>query len=38
MWRAVSFWTKNLTEVLIRYFLKIEVLYVMRIETQVLKK
>jgi hypothetical protein len=38
MWRAVSFWMENLTEVLIRYFLKIEVLYVMRIETQVLKK
>jgi hypothetical protein len=36
-WRTVSFWTENLTEILIRSFLKIEVPSVMRIETQVLK-
>jgi hypothetical protein len=36
-WRAVSFWTKNLTEVPIQYFLKIEVLSMIRIETQVPK-
>jgi hypothetical protein len=35
--RAVSFWTKNLTDVLIWYFSKIEVPSVMRIETQRLK-
>jgi hypothetical protein len=33
-WRTVSFWTKNLTEILIRSFSKIEVPSVMRIETQ----
>jgi hypothetical protein len=36
-WRAVSFWTENLTEVLIRLFLKTEVSSVMRIETERLK-
>jgi hypothetical protein len=34
MWRAVSFWTENLTEVPIRSFPKIEVLSVMQTETQ----
>jgi hypothetical protein len=33
-WRAVSFWTENLTDVLICSFSKIEVPYVMQIETQ----
>jgi hypothetical protein len=36
-WRTVSFWTENLTEVLIRYFSKTEVLSVMRIEIYGLK-
>jgi len=36
-WQTVSFWTKNLTEALIWSFLKIEVSFMMRIETQVLK-
>jgi hypothetical protein len=36
-WRTVSFWTENLTEVLIWSFPKIEVLSVMQIETQGLK-
>jgi hypothetical protein len=36
-WRALSFWTENLTEVLIRSFSKIEVSSMMWIETQVLK-
>jgi len=34
---AVSFWTENLTEVLIWYFPKTEIPFVMQIETQVLK-
>jgi hypothetical protein len=39
MWRTVSFWTKNLTEIRINlvFFFKIEVSSVMRIETQTLK-
>jgi hypothetical protein len=37
MWRNISFWTKNLTKILIQYFSKIEVPSVMRIETQGLK-
>jgi len=36
-WWIVSFFDKNLIEVLIWYFSKIKVLYVMRIETQRLK-
>jgi hypothetical protein len=36
IWRAFSFWTKNLTEVLIWYFSKMKVL-VMQIKIQVLK-
>jgi hypothetical protein len=36
-WRAVNFWTKKLTEVLIRSFPKTEVSSVMQIETQELK-
>jgi hypothetical protein len=36
-WGAISFWTENLTEVLIRSFLKTEVLSVMQIEIQELK-
>jgi len=36
-WRTVSFWTENLTEVLIWSFLKIELPSIMRIETQGLK-
>jgi hypothetical protein len=37
MWQTVSFWTENLSEVLIQPFLKTKVLSVMRIETQGLK-
>jgi hypothetical protein len=37
IWKTVSFWTKNLTEVLIWYFPKTKVPSVMRIETRVLK-
>jgi hypothetical protein len=33
-WQTVNFLTENLTEVLIWYFLKIEVPSVMQIETQ----
>jgi hypothetical protein len=36
-WRTVNFWTEKLTEVLIWSFPKIDVLSVMRIETQGLK-
>jgi hypothetical protein len=36
-WQTVNFWTKNLIEVLIWYFFKIEVSSVMRIEIQRLK-
>jgi hypothetical protein len=36
-WRAVSFWTVNLIDVLIWSFPKIEVPSVMQIETQELK-
>jgi hypothetical protein len=36
-WQAVSFWTENLTEILIRSLTKIEVPSVIRIETQGLK-
>jgi hypothetical protein len=36
-WWSISFWTEKLTEVLIRSFLKTEVLSVMQIETQGLK-
>jgi hypothetical protein len=36
-WQTVSFWTENLTEVLIWSFSKIEVPSVMQIETQELK-
>jgi hypothetical protein len=36
-WRAVSFWTEKLTEVLIRSFPKTEVSSVMQNETQGLK-
>jgi len=36
-WQTVSFWTENLTEVLIWSFSKIEVPSVMQIETQGLK-
>jgi hypothetical protein len=37
IWRVVSFWTENLTKVLIWSFSKTEVPFVMWIETQVLK-
>jgi hypothetical protein len=33
-WRAVNFWTENLTKVLIRSFPKIEVLSMLQIKTQ----
>jgi hypothetical protein len=36
-WRTVSFWKKNLTNVLIWSFFKIEVSFMMRIETLELK-
>jgi hypothetical protein len=36
-WQVVSFWTENLTEISIQYFLKIEVPSVMQIETHGLK-